>query len=211
MSGARTSSRKPGARPGRAARVASRSRLQRWLPITAWLRGYHRQWLRYDTIAALTVVGLLVPESMAYARYPSCSDCRWRPTPTPRRRPTRSGASTHLAGAALQRRAHHGGPQVPRAAAAARRRRSAFERSRRPPLRRGGQTLGVKGEGARRPPAGALASRARATASSRTSAGRPHGARRRYGRPRPCACPHSRRGAPIPRPRRCGARSPRRP
>jgi predicted phosphate transport protein (TIGR00153 family) len=68
MSGARTSPRKPGSRPGPTARVASRSRLQRWLPITAWLRSYHRPWLRYDTIAALTVVGLLVPESMAYAQ-----------------------------------------------------------------------------------------------------------------------------------------------
>ena len=51
-------------RPG----AAPRSTLRRWLPIAAWLPGYHRQWLRYDTIAALTVIGLLIPESMAYAQ-----------------------------------------------------------------------------------------------------------------------------------------------
>jgi len=44
------------------------ARLHRWLPITSWVGGYQRRWLRFDTIAALTVIGLLVPESMAYAQ-----------------------------------------------------------------------------------------------------------------------------------------------
>ena len=54
--------------PGRAARVARRAQVHRWLPITAWVGGYQRQWLRGDVVAALTVIGLLVPESMAYAQ-----------------------------------------------------------------------------------------------------------------------------------------------
>jgi SulP family sulfate permease len=53
---------------GQAARAARRTTLRRWLPIVAWVGGYRRQWLRGDTIAALTVIGLLVPESMAYAQ-----------------------------------------------------------------------------------------------------------------------------------------------
>ena len=61
-------SRTPATGAGRGARIAQRTRLHRWLPITAWVGGYSRQWLRGDTIAALTVVGLLVPESMAYAQ-----------------------------------------------------------------------------------------------------------------------------------------------
>ncbi len=48
--------------------VARHARLHRWLPITAWAGAYQRRWLRPDTIAALTVIGLLVPESMAYAQ-----------------------------------------------------------------------------------------------------------------------------------------------
>jgi high affinity sulfate transporter 1 len=52
-------------RPSGASRVA---RLSRWLPIIAWAGAYQRRWLRPDTIAALTVIGLLVPESMAYAQ-----------------------------------------------------------------------------------------------------------------------------------------------
>ena len=43
-------------------------RLREWLPITAWAGGYRRRWLRDDFVAALTVIGLLVPESMAYAQ-----------------------------------------------------------------------------------------------------------------------------------------------
>ena len=54
--------------PGGAPRVAPHARLHRWLPVTAWAPGYQRRWLRPDTIAALTVIGLLVPESMAYAQ-----------------------------------------------------------------------------------------------------------------------------------------------
>jgi hypothetical protein len=33
----------------------------------AWLRRYRRAWLRLDVVAGLTVGGLLVPQSMAYA------------------------------------------------------------------------------------------------------------------------------------------------
>ena len=51
--------------PPHAARYA---RLHRLLPITVWAGGYQRRWLRYDTIAALTVIGLLLPECMAYAQ-----------------------------------------------------------------------------------------------------------------------------------------------
>jgi len=54
--------------PGWPTRVTQRARLHRWLPITAWVGGYRRRWLRDDTVAALTVIGLLVPESMAYAQ-----------------------------------------------------------------------------------------------------------------------------------------------
>jgi SulP family sulfate permease len=50
------------------ARAARRVNVQRWLPITAWVAGYRRQLFRGDAIAALTVIGLLVPESMAYAQ-----------------------------------------------------------------------------------------------------------------------------------------------
>lgn len=41
--------------------------LSRALPILGWLPKYNRQWLRFDIIAAITVVALLVPEGMAYA------------------------------------------------------------------------------------------------------------------------------------------------
>ena len=37
------------------------------MPIFGWLPRYDRQWLRFDVIAAITVVALLVPEGMAYA------------------------------------------------------------------------------------------------------------------------------------------------
>ena len=53
---------------GTAPRGARHARLHRLLPITAWAGGYQRRWLRYDTIAALTVIGLLLPECMAYAQ-----------------------------------------------------------------------------------------------------------------------------------------------
>jgi SulP family sulfate permease len=41
--------------------------LQRLLPISAWLPGYHRAWLTGDVVAGLTIWGLLVPEALAYA------------------------------------------------------------------------------------------------------------------------------------------------
>ncbi len=53
---------------GGASRAAPHARLHRWLPISAWAGDYQRRWLRADTIAAVTVIGLLVPECMAYAQ-----------------------------------------------------------------------------------------------------------------------------------------------
>jgi SulP family sulfate permease len=41
--------------------------IKRYLPILAWLPLYDRSWLPFDVIAGLTLWGLLVPESMAYA------------------------------------------------------------------------------------------------------------------------------------------------
>ena len=54
--------------PIAATSAAPHARLHQLLPITAWAGRYQRRWLRDDTIAALTVIGLLVPESMAYAQ-----------------------------------------------------------------------------------------------------------------------------------------------
>ena len=68
VSVAHTGARTPDSQPGGASGAAWRARLRRWLPITAWAGGYHRRWLRDDTIAALTVIGLLVPECLAYAQ-----------------------------------------------------------------------------------------------------------------------------------------------
>ena len=68
MSIAHSGTPAPGSQPSGGSRVAPRARLQRWLPITAWAAAYQRRWLRFDTIAALTLIGLLVPESMAYAQ-----------------------------------------------------------------------------------------------------------------------------------------------
>jgi len=42
--------------------------LARRLPITTWLPVYHGTWFRGDAVAALTVIGLLLPEAMAYAQ-----------------------------------------------------------------------------------------------------------------------------------------------
>jgi SulP family sulfate permease len=42
--------------------------LTRRLPITAWLPAYRAPWLRADALAGLTVMGLLLPEAMAYAQ-----------------------------------------------------------------------------------------------------------------------------------------------
>ncbi|HVD69623.1 MAG TPA: SulP family inorganic anion transporter, partial [Actinomycetota bacterium] len=41
--------------------------IKRYIPILAWLPLYDRSWLGFDAIAGLTLWGLLVPESMAYA------------------------------------------------------------------------------------------------------------------------------------------------
>ncbi len=41
--------------------------LKRNVPILTWLPAYNRSWLSADAIAGLTVWGLIVPESMAYA------------------------------------------------------------------------------------------------------------------------------------------------
>jgi len=47
---------------------SSSSALSRFLPIPGWLPRYDRSWLRPDIIAGITVVALLVPEGMAYAK-----------------------------------------------------------------------------------------------------------------------------------------------
>ena len=46
---------------------ASRPRFRR-VPILGWLPRYERPWLRFDVIAGLTIVALLIPEGMAYAQ-----------------------------------------------------------------------------------------------------------------------------------------------
>jgi high affinity sulfate transporter 1 len=38
-----------------------------WLPALAWIRGYRREWLRFDVVAGLTTAALVIPQSMAYA------------------------------------------------------------------------------------------------------------------------------------------------
>lgn len=43
------------------------SGVRRFLPILVWLPNYDRHFLRFDLIAAATVWGLLVPESIAYS------------------------------------------------------------------------------------------------------------------------------------------------
>ena len=43
------------------------SRVKRNIPILSWLPAHDRSWLSADAIAGLTVWGLIVPESMAYA------------------------------------------------------------------------------------------------------------------------------------------------
>jgi SulP family sulfate permease len=37
----------------------------RFLPILNWLPSYKRAWLRFDILAGLTVLALLIPEGMA--------------------------------------------------------------------------------------------------------------------------------------------------
>ena len=41
--------------------------LARYFPILQWLPAYQRGWLRFDLIAGLTILALLIPEGMAYA------------------------------------------------------------------------------------------------------------------------------------------------
>jgi SulP family sulfate permease len=41
--------------------------LARYVPILQWLPAYQRGWLRFDLIAGLTILALLIPEGMAYA------------------------------------------------------------------------------------------------------------------------------------------------
>src|SRR5512137_534582 len=48
-------------------RNPSQPRKNHLLPILSWLPGYERAWLRYDILAGLTVLALLIPEGMAYA------------------------------------------------------------------------------------------------------------------------------------------------
>jgi len=43
------------------------SLFRQYLPITRWLPGYRRQWLRSDLVAGITVWAVLVPEALAYA------------------------------------------------------------------------------------------------------------------------------------------------
>jgi sulfate permease, SulP family len=45
----------------------TRRSLKSFVPILEWLPAYHRDWLRPDVIAALTLWAVLVPEAMAYA------------------------------------------------------------------------------------------------------------------------------------------------
>ena len=48
-------------------RQKSKRSLKSFFPILSWLPKYNKSWLQPDTIAALTVWALLVPEAMAYA------------------------------------------------------------------------------------------------------------------------------------------------
>lgn len=45
-----------------------RQQLGRYVPITAWLPAYPREWLRTDLIAGVTLWGMVVPAAMAYAQ-----------------------------------------------------------------------------------------------------------------------------------------------
>lgn len=57
-----------GASAAGVAPATSPARLHRWLPLTAWAGTYQPRWLRSDVVAGLTVIGLLIPASMAYAQ-----------------------------------------------------------------------------------------------------------------------------------------------
>jgi MFS superfamily sulfate permease-like transporter len=41
--------------------------LKRYIPILSWLPTYNRDWLPKDTMAGLTVWGVIIPTSLAYA------------------------------------------------------------------------------------------------------------------------------------------------
>jgi len=45
----------------------TRNLLHRYVPITAWLPGYQRDWLRADLLAGLAVWAMTIPQAMAYA------------------------------------------------------------------------------------------------------------------------------------------------
>lgn len=46
---------------------SGREKISLYLPVSAWLPSYEKKWLLRDLIAGLTVWGILVPESIAYA------------------------------------------------------------------------------------------------------------------------------------------------
>jgi SulP family sulfate permease len=55
------------AKNGTTAQPASPGRIQRWLPITGWLRSYTREDLEGDLVAGIITAILLVPQGMAFA------------------------------------------------------------------------------------------------------------------------------------------------
>jgi sulfate permease, SulP family len=57
----------PGGSAPEGTRPSAPTGLKRLVPIFAWLPTYDRSWLVFDVIAGLTLWGLVVPESMAYA------------------------------------------------------------------------------------------------------------------------------------------------
>ena len=42
-------------------------RVGRWVPGIGLVRGYQRQWLRFDLVAGVVLAAILVPQGMAYA------------------------------------------------------------------------------------------------------------------------------------------------
>jgi SulP family sulfate permease len=54
-------------KPNKVNEQPRQSAVRRHVPITVWLPGYQRSWLRPDVIAGLTLWGILVPEAIAYA------------------------------------------------------------------------------------------------------------------------------------------------
>ena len=43
------------------------SGIARYLPITGWIQGYPRNWLRLDLAAGLSAAAVVIPQAMAYA------------------------------------------------------------------------------------------------------------------------------------------------